>query len=134
MLIQGSVNTQRTNLIIKKYNDLILKGIPYSDILVIVLNSYKKKSFIEELKKINKDCETKNIFTFAGLCYNAFLDNRDKISVLINNQDKDYKPNLCGLEISQFIFKQSIKEADFSDYISKVNLLHQLFRRYSLIV
>ncbi len=134
MLIQGSVNTQRTNLIIKKYNDLILKGIPYRDILVIVLNSYKKKSFIEELKKINKDCETKNIFTFAGLCYNAFLDNRDKISVLINNQDKDYKPNLCGLEISQFIFKQSIKEADFSDYISKVNLLHQLFRRYSLIV
>ncbi len=134
MLIQGSINTQRTHLIIKKYNDLLNKGILSNEIIVIVLNSFKKRFYIQELKKINSECDIKNIFTFAGLCYNAFFDNWEKISVLINNKDKENKPNLCGLEISQFIFKQSIKEADFSDYISKVNLLHQLFRRYSLIV
>ena len=133
MLIQGSVNTDRTNILTQKYMELLNQGIEPEQILVIVLNSYKKDKFINAIKN-NDDLRKNNIHTFFGLCYNAFLDNWGHISKLINNENADDKPNLCGLEVSQYIFKQCIKEADFSDYISKVNLLHQLFRRYSLIV
>ena len=133
MLIQGSVNTDRTNILTQKYIELINQGIEPSRILVIVLNSYKKDKFINAIKN-NDESKIGNIHTFFGLCYNAFLDNWGHISKLISNSDSAIKPNLCGLEVSQYIFKQCIKEADFSDYISKVNLLHQLFRRYSLIV
>ena len=133
MLIQGSVNTDRTNILTQKYIELIRQGVEPSQILVIVLNSYKKDKFVSAIKN-NDDLQKSKIYTFFGLCYNAFLDNWGYISTLINNPNPDEKPNLCGLEVSQYIFKQCIKEADFSDYISKVNLLHQLFRRYSLIV
>lgn len=133
MLIQGSVNTDRTNILTKRYNELINQGVEQFQILVIVLNSYKKEKFLNAIKN-NDDLKEINVHTFFGLCYNAFLDNWGHISKLINNFSVDEKPNLCGLEVSQYIFKQCIKEADFSDYISKVNLLHQLFRRYSLIV
>ena len=133
MLIQGSVNTDRINILTERYNELINQGVDQSQILVILLNSYKKEKFINSIKN-NDDFSKGNIHTFFGLCYNAFLDNWGHISALINNANPEDIPNLCGLEVSQYIFKQCIKEADFSDYISKVNLLHQLFRRYSLIV
>ena len=131
MLIQGSVNTDRINILTERYNELINQGVDQSQILVILLNSYKKEKFINSIKN-NDDFSKGNIHTFFGLCYNAFLDNWGHISALINNANPEDIPNLCGLEVSQYIFKQCIKEADFSDYISKVNLLHQLFRRYSL--
>ena len=135
MLIQGSLNTDKTNLLVKKYNDLIKQGILPENILTIVLNPYKKEIFINKLYDLNEEYKNFNlkISTFFGLCYNSFNENWNYISNLLGVEDIE-KPNLCGLEVSQFIFKQSIKENDFSDYISKVNLLHQLFRRYSLIV
>ena len=137
MLIKGTCNKQKTNIIANKYIDLINQGIKSDNILVIVQNSFKKNNLINEICKINPNLKNinHNIFTFWGICYNAFNDNWEYISTLIGSSTNEvHKPNLCGLEVSQFIFKQSIKEADFSDYISKVNLLHQLFRRYSLIV
>lgn len=123
MLISG-ITKNKTNFLVHKYNELIKNGIEEDKILIITLNAYKKAMFSKNAK----------VFTFQGLCYNALLANKEYLSDLINDTNPDFAPNLCGLEISQFIFKQCIKEADFSDYISKVNLLHQLFRRYSLIV
>lgn len=135
MLIQGNINSQRDNILIKKYKDWISQGICEDEILVILLNTYKKNIFTENLIKNIPSLNTEKlrIFTVYGLCYNSFKDNTEYIKSLIKCNDTDTL-NLSGLEISQYIFKQSIKEADFSDYISKVNLLHQLFRRYSLIV
>ena len=134
MLIQGISNTNRDGLLIKKYTDLIKQGILQDEILVIMLNPYKKKLFTEILEKNGINASEKSkIYTLNGLYYNTFKDNEQYIKSLIRS-DSDDKLNQCGLEVSQYIFKQSIKEADFSDYISKVNLLHQLFRRYSLIV
>ena len=127
MLINCEKAQNRTNYLVQKYNELIARGAKKENILVITLNAYKKSLF-------QRAVQSANVYTFQGLCYNAFLENREYISNLINDSNPEVKPNLCGLEISQFIFKQSIKEANFSDYISKVNLLHQLFRRYSLIV
>lgn len=136
MLIQGNCNSGKVKYLAEKYVELISSGVKAEEILVLVLNSYKRIEFYNEVFKLNPllEKEKHNIFTFGGLCYNAFLDNWDYISNLINAPSDEVKPNLCGLEVSQFIFKQSVKTADFSDYISKVNLLHQLFRRYSLIV
>ncbi len=88
MLIQGTCNSNKTNLLIKKYVDLIAEGIPQQEILVVLLNAYKKNSFISELKKsgleITKDAK---IYTFYGLCYNACLDNWEYISKLIRNDN-----------------------------------------------
>lgn len=135
MLIQGTCNSEKINLIAQQYINLINNGNTPKDILVILLNAYKKSKFIKKIKQIqpNIDLSDSKIYTFAGLCYNAFKDNWDYIADKIH-VSKSEKPNLCGLEVSRYIFRQCIKEADFSDYISKVNLLHQLFRRYSLIV
>ena len=127
MLINCKDSHIRSNYLVHKYNELIASGAKKENILVITLNAYKKSLF-------QKAVQSANVYTFQGLCYNAFLENKEYISSLTNDTNPEVKPNLCGLEISQFIFKQSIKEANFSDYISKVNLLHQLFRRYSLIV
>jgi len=136
MLIQGTCNTNKTRMLAEKYIELISSGAGHEEILGIVLNPYKKAELITEICLLNPEEETQkhHIYTFSGLCYNAFKDNWKSVSELIGSCQENDKPNLCGLEVSQFIFKQSIKEADFSDYISKVNLLHQLFRRYSLIV
>ncbi len=136
MLINKKNNKDKKNYLAHKYIELVNNGVKPNQILVILLNSYKKAYFTKELKLLNSDLKDNelNICTFWGLCYNAFNDNWQYISSLIESNNEVEKPNLCGLEISQFIFKQSIKEANFSDYISKVNLLHQLFRRYSLIV
>ena len=136
MLIEGIFSKQRTDFIINKCRDIYQSANNDGIILTVVLNSYKKACLIKELKKIMPDYnnEKLKILTFAGLCYNTFLDNGEYIAKLTKTSENGYKANLCGLDVSQYIFKQSIKEGDFSDYISKVNLLHQLFRRYSLIV
>ena len=136
MLVEGSVNSKRTDFLAERYVELIKQGNSPEHILVILLNSYKKANFINKVCTLNPQLrqEKHQVYTFWGLCYNSINDNWEYISSLINRSESTSRPNLCGLEVSQFIFKQSIKEADFSDYISKVNLLHQLFRRYSLIV
>lgn len=135
MLIQGSSNSEKTKLLAKKYVELKTEGIKDDEILIIVLNPYKKSVLIDEISKIDKNIssEIKSITTFWGLCYRTFKENWKYISSLIG-ANYGIEPNLCGLEVSQYIFKRGIKEVDFSDYISKINLLHQLFRRYSLIV
>ena len=136
MLIQGSVNSLKTDILVERYINLINNGADISEVLVLTLNSYKKAQFIQNIQKKYSDIDLAKlkVYTLYGLCYNAFLDNWEYISNLIKTDKRSKKPNLCGLEVSQYIFKQCIKEGNFSDYISKVNLLHQLFRRYSLIV
>ena len=135
MLIEGSFNTERENLLVEKYVELINNESAYNEILVILLNPYQKAIFINKVKEKlpNYDIDKAKVYTTNGLYYNAFKDNEEYIKKILKYNKED-KIELCGLEISQYIFKQSIKEADFSDYISKINLLHQLFRRYALIV
>lgn len=134
MLIKGSVNTNRNEIISDKYKDMIIRGARAEEILVIILNPYKKTIFINNLTEAGMSVAGKSkIYTLNGLYYNTFKDNEAYIKSILKCNESDIL-HQCGLEVSQYIFKQSIKEADFSDYISKVNLLHQLFRRYSLIV
>ena len=136
MLLNGSLRTNKTQVLVNRYVELINSGVKPDEILVINLNKYKNQCFIENARKLinDKNLDTKLIQTFYGLCYNALKDNWDYIQSQIRTGKNTQQPNLCGLEVSQYIFAQSIKGNIFKDYLSKVNLFHQLFKRYSLIV
>lgn len=135
MLIQGSAVSNRTDKLIEQYDLLLKQGVSSANILVLCLNAYKKSEFIRKFKEKTKNTfyENPKIYTFSGFVYNTILDNWP----LIENANKlgncAILPNLTGLEISELFFKSAIKEIGFKDYNSKINLIHQLFRRYSLI-
>lgn len=137
MIIDGSVSSDKTNILIEKYASLLNSGVDASKILVLVQNSNLKNKFVNEtLKKIKVDCfEKLKVYSFFGLVYNSIIDNWAFIEN--GNPFKDNPkilPNLAGLEVSQFILKDILKQVPFKGYNSKKSLLHQLFRRYSLIV
>ena len=136
MIIEGTISSEKTEILISKYAELLNSGIPASEILVIVQNSGLKNKFIEKTfeKLTIPAVEKLQVYSFFGLVYNtvsdnwAFLENRNVYDNPV------ILPNLAGLEISQFILKDILKEVPFKGYNSKQSLLHQLFRRYSLIV
>ena len=136
MLIQGRSDSDRTDYLIKAYINLLNKGIDASKILVLCLNSYKKSLFLNEINSKLQffHYENPEIYTFYGLVYNTIMNNWPIIENNIKAGQPCIIPNLSGLEISQIFFKSAIKEIGFKDYNSKINLIHQLFRRYSLIV
>lgn len=137
MLIQGSLASDKTEFLIKKYVELLNKGISASKILVLVQNSTLKQNFINTvLERIEiNSFEKLNVHSFFSLVYNSVSDNWAVLEGV--NPDKNRSvilPNLVGLEVSQFILKNIIKDVKFRGYNSRKSLLHQIFRRYSLIV
>ena len=136
MLIKNHLNSDKTEILINSYASLLNKGISADKILVIVQNFKKKDDFIQKTKNLLKiDAITNfNVYTFFGLIYNKILDNWPVIENKIKDTDAKITPNLSGLEVSQYIFRKAIDEVKFKGYNSKINLLHQLLRRYSLCV
>ncbi len=137
MLIQGSLSANKTDFLIEKYVKLLNSGVPASKILMLVQNSTLKQNFINAvLEKLTiKSFEKLKVHSFFSLVYNSVSDNW----AVLENVNPDRKrsvilPNLVGLEVSQFILKNIIKEVKFRGYNSRKSLLHQIFRRYSLIV
>ena len=74
------------------------------------------------------------VHSFFSLVYNTINDNWAVLENVNPYKGAEILPNLAGLEVSQFLLKDIIKEVQFKGYNSKKSLLHQLFRRYSLIV
>lgn len=137
MLLQGAISGEKTKKLVENYAGLLNSGIDSSKILVILQNSNKKNQFIREtFEKLTIDSVEKlQVHSFFGLVYNTVADNWAKIENKIpDNKNTKIIPNLTGLEISQFIMREIISEIKFEGYNSKKSLLHQLFRRYSLIV
>lgn len=137
MLIQASLAADKTDFLIGKYLELLNSGVSASKILVLVQNSTLKQRFIDEvLQKLEVNSfEKLKVFSFSSLVYNSVSDNWAILENL--NPDKTRSviiPNLVGLEVSQFILKNIIKDVKFKGYNSRKSLLHQIFRRYSLIV
>ena len=133
MIIVGSSKSNKINLLIKEYVSLVNQGVKPDEILVLTLNSYKRdkiSSFIQAFLPALKP----NVQTFLGLCYNSVLNNWDEIEKNITIGEKKETPLLCGLEVSQSLFSDAVKKTGFKDYNSKINLIHQLLRRHSLIV
>lgn len=136
LIIDGSISSDKTNILISKYAELLNSGIPASKILVLVQNSNLKNKFIENtLEKLSIDAVEKfQVYSFFGLVYNTISDNWALLENRNTYDNPVILPNLAGLEISQFLLKDILKDIPFKGYNSKKSLLHQLFRRYSLIV
>ena len=136
MLIFGTSKSKKTDLLVEKYSELIAQGVRACDILVLVQNSYKKSRFLDAVladKRVDF-LENPKIYTFFGLAYAAVPENWAFVEENLKNGPPVLLPNQCGLEVSELFMKSAIKETGFADYNSKINLLHQLFRRNSLIV
>ncbi len=136
LLIECNIASNKTDFLIEKYSMLLNNGVNSSEILVLVSNSTLKNSFIQKaMEKLKIDAiERLQVHSFFSLVYNtvsnnwAFLEDRNIFDnpVIV--------PNLAGLEVSQFIMKDILREVQFKGYNSRLSLLHQIFRRYSLIV
>ena len=126
----------REDLLVKKYLDLISDGVKPSEILVLVQNSTIKKQVTDKiLKNIKIDAiEKLQIHSFFSIVYNTLQENWCFIENSIPSDKSFILPNLVGLEVSQFLLKEILKKNEVKGYNSKKSLLHQIFRRYSLIV
>ena len=135
MLINANSNTNRTEILQNKYLELLNSGIEAEKILVLVQNSKKKKEFVEKIKKKSENgfIGSLKICSFWGLIREYILENWAIVENSLKDNNAKIIPYLSGLEISQYIFKKCIEEVDFTGYNSKTSLLHQLFRRNSLI-
>lgn len=134
MLISTDLSTNKTDFLIEKYAELLNSGINASEILVLVQSG--KQKFIEKtLEKLTiNSIEKLQVHTFFSLVYNTVNDNWAFVENINPYDNPTILPNLAGLEISQFILKGILKNIQFKGYNSKKSLLHQIFRRYSLIV
>lgn len=136
MIIEGSIASNKTNFLIDKYAELVNSGVSTSSILVIVQNSTLKNNFQNKVyEKLNTDCiEKLKIHSFFSLVYNTVLDNWAFLEDRNIFDNPVILPNLAGLEVSQFLLKDILKEVPFRGYNSRMSLLHQIFRRYALII
>lgn len=136
MLLEGSVSSKKTDMLVEKYAKLLNTGVPASEILVLVQNSQVKNKFVENTLNLLEipAVEKLEVHSFFSLVYNTIIDNWALLENINPYPGAEILPNLAGLEVSQFILKDIIKEVQFKGYNSKKSLLHQLFRRYSLIV
>ena len=135
MIINKISDKNNSKIIAEKYVDWLNSGVSPSQILVLTFNSNSKKNILKNILNFYaENCISDiKIHTFHGLIYNTILDNWAKLESLLKNNTK-VQPNLTGLEISQYILKDIIKQEEVKGYNSKKSLLHQIFRRYSLIV
>ena len=136
MIIEGSIGSKKTDFLIKEYCNLLNNGIDASKILVLVQNSNLKNQFIEKtLENLTITSVGKlQVYSFYGLVYNSISDNWSLLENRNTFDNPKILPTMTGLEVSQFILKDILKTLQFKGYNSKKSLLHQLFRRYSLIV
>lgn len=136
MIIEGSIASNKTEVLIEKYAQLINNGIPASEILVLVQNSTLKNDFINKVyEKLKVEClEKMQIHSFFSLVYNTVSDNWAFLEERNIFDNPVILPNLAGLEVSQFILKDILRQVQFRGYNSRLSLLHQIFRRYSLII
>lgn len=135
MILNATISSDKNRVLVDKYTELLDTGISPSKILVIVQNSIQKSQFLKEIltKTVMDTFETPKIYSYNSLIYNTILDNWAYIENSISGNTK-ILPELNGLEVTQFILKEIIKEIKFKGYNSKKSLLHQIFRRYSLII
>ncbi len=120
----------------EKYLELTNNGVLPSEILVLLQNSTLKRKFADRILKDIKTnaIENLNIHSFFSIVYNTISENWCFVENSIPSDKSFILPKLVGLEVSQFLLKDILKDYTVKGYNSKKSLLHQIFRRYSLIV
>ena len=133
MFIEGSIASDKTDFLIEKYSQLINSGVAASEILVLVQNSTLKNEFQNKaLEKINIVCiEKLQIHSFFSLVYNTVSDNWAFLEDRNIFDNPVILPNLAGLEVSQFILKDILKDVPFKGYNSRMSLIQEIFSHYS---
>ena len=114
----------REDLLIKKYLDLVNSGINPSEILFLVQNSNLKKKISDKiLQKININAiEKLQVHSFHSIVYNTLIENWCYIENLIPSDKAFILPNLVGLEVSQFLLKDILKDNVESEiFVAKDN-------------
>jgi len=136
LFIEGCLSSDKTDILIEKYAQLINSGVKASEILVLVQNSTLKDNFLNKaLEKIEINClEKPLIHSFFSLVYNTVSDNWAFLEDRNIFDNPVIIPNMSGLEVSQFILKDILKSVQFKGYNSRMSLIQQIFRRYSLII
>ena len=136
MIINKISDKNNAEQIAEKYVEWLDLGAKPSEILTLTFNSNSKKNILKNILNLTKKnvLADLKIYTFRGLIYNTILDNWGDLENKITQKTKVINPNLSGLEVSQYLLKQIIKDEEVKGYNSKKSLLHQIFRRYSLIV
>ncbi len=136
MIINKIFTKNNSKLIAEKYVEWLNSGVSSSDILVLTFNSTSKKNVIKNILNLTKNTVLTDIkvHTYNGLIYNSIIDNWATIEENIKFGNPVINPNMSGMEISQYLLKQIMKDEEVKGYNSKKSLLHQIFRRYSLIV
>ena len=136
MILNKISDKTNSKLIAQKYADIINSGVSSSEILVLTFNGISKKNIVENILNLTKNNILSNIkiFTFNGLIHNSILENWAFIENNLSDTNTSILPNLLGLEITQYILKQILKNKDVKGYNSKKSLLHQIFKRYQIIV
>ncbi len=136
MLVNILGNKSKTKVLVNEFKSFLGKGIDASKILIILQNGKAKNEFINEFFASTNTNIVEKIwaYSFFGLVYNTIADNWGVLENKIPSNKTVLLPNNCGLEPSQYILKNIINDLKFEGYNSKHSLLHQLFRRYSLIV
>ncbi len=133
MIINKISDKNNIKIITEQYLKYLEAGAVPSEILVICSNKKNvEKSILKSVK--TKLLSEFKIYSFNGLIYNTILNNWCELEDLLDKENCIISPNLVGLEVSQLLLKQIIKEQVVKGYNSKKSLLHQMFRRYSLIV
>ncbi|MBO5947628.1 ATP-dependent helicase [bacterium] len=128
MLFNSNDDKKNLELFLSTLN-LWIKNTDKNKKICVVVQNPQQKQIISDFLDANKIfCKNIYLTTFAGIVYNTILNNKNYLPQNIKNV------NLVGLDASQYVLKQIIKEVGFKDYKSQINILHQLFRRYSLIV
>ena len=107
LIIEGSIESNKTDFLVEKYASLLNSGISSSEILVLVQNSTLKNKFIEKTyEKLTIDCVEKlQVHSFFSLVYNTINDNWAFLEDRNIFDNPVILPNLAGLEVSQFLLK-----------------------------
>ena len=124
LIIQGSIASAKTEFLTEKYAALLNSGVKASEILVLVQNSTQKKIFIDQtLEKLTiNGLEAMQVHSFFSLVYNTISDNWAFLEDRNIFDNPVILPNLVGLEVSQFVLKEILKEVKFKGYNSKLSL------------
>lgn len=135
MLLNASINSNKTDLLVGEYVNLLQQGVSSDEIIFLALNATKKEKIISKITNQSPliSSEKIKVQTFYGLAHKTIGDFSVVLQGLLKTPDT--KPiNLIGLELSQYLFKKVTEQEKFAGYNSKKSLLHQLFRRNSLII
>lgn len=135
MLIRGAIGTGKTKFLQEKYIELIKNGAKISEILVLCHSSFLRDKWLKKLKKYSISGKTPQVQTFNGVAYNAILNYWPVFENLIPSfyGEAAIIPELTGVNISSYLLKKNLERADFAEYQTSQNLIHQLLRRYTLI-